>query len=171
MKTIRILVAPLAAISLAAVAFAGPGEKPHSHEKQPEWAEVFGGASLPVVWQSLTAAVNNASASIAAKKLETVGDMAETIHLGAHALADQVKLEDAEKKKRLDAALTQAAKIADDLLDAAQHNEPDAATAALARIQAAMALAKSRLPKEVTEVTAGTPRFAKAPKHDDHGKH
>lgn len=171
MKTLRSLIAALVAASLAAAVFAGPEDKPHSHDHQPEWAEVFGGASLPAVWQSLTAAVNNASSSLAANQLEHVGDMAETIHLGAHALADQVKMDDAEKKKRLDAALTQAAKIADDLLDAAQHKETAAANAALARIQAAMALAKVRLPKEITDAPAETPRFAKAPKHDDHGKH
>lgn len=171
MKTIRILAAHLVAASLAVLSFAGPGAEPHSHENQPEWAEVFGGASLPVVWQSLTAAANQASASIATKKLDGVADLAETIHLASHALADQVKLNDAEKKKRLDAALTQAAKIADDLLDAAQHNEPDAASEALRRIQAAVALAKSRLPKEIVEAPAETPRFAKAPTHDDHGKH
>lgn len=171
MKIIRILAVRLAAVSLATFAFAAPGAEPHSHDNQPEWAEVFGGASLPVVWQSLTAASNRASAALAAKKLDGVADMAETIHLASHALADRVKLGDVEKKKRLDAALTQAAKIADDLLDAAQHDEPDAANEALRRIQAAVALAKGRLPKEIAEAPAETPRFAKAPQHDGHGKH
>lgn len=171
MKMTRILAIHLAGIALAASAPAGPADQPHSHDRQPEWAEVFGGASLPTVWQSLTAAAHNASSALTAPGLDGVADMAETIHLGAHALADQVRLEDAGKKKRLDAALTQAAKIADDLLAAAQHHEPAAAGEALRRIQAAIALAKDRLPREITEAPAVAPRFAKAPRHDDHGKH
>lgn len=171
MKMSRLLAAHFAAFFLAAFAPAAPEDKPHAHDRQPEWAEVFGGASLPVVWQSLSAATDRASSVLAARKLDGVADMAETIHLASHALADQVKLDDGEKKKRLDAALTQAAKIADELLDAAQHSEPDAASAALRRIQAAVSLARSRLPREITDAPAETPRFAQAPKHDDHGKH
>lgn len=142
-------------------AAAGPGAKP-------EWADLFGDAPLPVVWQSMTAAAARAAAALGAPKLDGVADMAETIHLGAHALSDQVQDADAEKKKRLTAALTQAAKIADELLDAAQHGEPDVAKEALRRINAALALARSRLPQEITAAAPATPRFAKAPKHDDH---
>lgn len=171
MKTFRFLFVPIAISALSAGLLAGPGGQPHSHDDQPEWAGVFGGASLPVVWQSLNAAATKAASGIAASQLAEVADMAETIHLAAHALSDQVKLDDAGKKKRLDSALSQAAGIADDLLDAAQHGETAAAGEALRRIQSALALAKSRLPKEITEAPAGSPRFAKAPKHDDHGKH
>lgn len=161
----------LTAFAFAAAALAGPGVKPHSHDKQPEWAGVFGGATLPTVWQSLTAAAATAKTALAAGNMDIAADMAETIHLGAHALSDQVKLGDAEKQKRLDAALAQAAKIADELLDAAQHAEAAVASAALGRIEAALALARSRLPNEVTDAPADAPRSAKAPKHGHHGKH
>jgi len=160
----------LAAFALALGAQAAPGSD-HSHDEKPEWAELFGGASLPVVWQSVTTSAEKISAAVAAKKSDGVADWAETIHLASHALIDQVKLPDAERKKRLDAALEQAAKLADEVLDAANHNEIDKAADAFKRLQSALTLAKTRLPKEVTEAAPETPRFAKAPKHEGDHKH
>jgi hypothetical protein len=149
----------------AAVAAAAPASD-HSHDEKSEWADVFGGASLPVVWQSMTASSERITAAIAAKKPDGIADWAETIHVAAHALIDQVKLPDAERKKRLDAALEQAAKLADEVSDAASHNEPDRMAEAFRRLRSALALAQSRLPKEVTEAATETPRFAKAAPHD-----
>jgi hypothetical protein len=169
MKLRKLLIA-LAAFSFSLGASAAPGSD-HSHDAKPEWAELFGDAPLPVVWQSTTASIDNISAALSAKKMEGVADWAETIHLATHALLDQVKLPDAERKKRLDGVLEQAAKLADEVLDGANHNEPDQTAAAFKRLQAAIALAKARLPKEITEAPAATPRFAKAPKHDAEHKH
>lgn len=130
--------------------------------KQPEWAELFGGASLPVVWQSVAAASERIDQALAAKKLEGVADWAETIHLGAHALEDQVKVADADRATRLKGALEQAAKIADAVINGAKNNEPDKAADAQRRLKAALALAKSRLPKEIIDAPPQTPRFAKS---------
>jgi hypothetical protein len=160
----------LASFALALGVHAAPGSD-HSHDEKPEWAELFGGASLPVVWQSVTASAEKISAAVAAKKSDGVADWAETIHLASHALIDQVKLPDAERKKRLDAALEQAAKLADEVLDAANHNEIDKTADSFKRLQSALTLAKTRLPKEVTEAAPETPRFAKAPKHEGDHKH
>jgi hypothetical protein len=173
MKKLHILVAAFAALSFTAIpVFAHPDDPAHTHEKvaeKPEWFELFGDASLPVVWQSTTASADNITKALADKKLDGVAAWAETIHLASHALIDQVKLDDAEKKKRLDAALEQAAKLADEVLDAAQHNEPDKTAAEFKRLSAALTLAKTRLPKEITEAAPATPRFAKSPARDDHG--
>ena len=133
--------------------------------KQPEWAELFGGASLPVVWQSVSAASDKIDQALAAKKLEGVADWAETIHVGAHALEDQVKVADADRAKRLKGALEQAAKIADAVINGANHNEPDQAADAQRRLKAALALAKTRLPKEIIDAPPQTPRFAKVSGH------
>jgi hypothetical protein len=175
MKKPHLLLAALAAFSLPAVpAFAHADDPAHTHEhaaEKPEWFELFGDASLPVVWQSTTASAENITKALADKKLDGVPAWAETIHLATHALIDQVKLEDAEKKKRLNAALEQAAKLADAVLDAAQHNDPDKTAAEFKRLSSAITLAKSRLPKEITEAAPATPRFAKPPTHDDGHKH
>ena len=169
MKLRKFLTA-LFALSVALGASAAPGDD-HSHDGKPEWDELFGGASLPVVWQSVTASAEKIAAAIAAKKSDGVADWAETIHLASHALIDQVKLPDAERKKRLDAALVQAAKLADGVLDGANHREPDKTADTFKRLQSALTLAKIRLPKEITEAAPETPRFAKAPKHDAGHKH
>ena len=170
MKLRKFIIA-LAAFCLPLGASAAPGHD-HSHDAKPEWAELFGDASLPAVWQSTTASIENISTALAAKKMDGVADWAETIHLASHALLDQVKLPDAERQKRLDGALKQAAKLADEVLDGANHHEPDQTAAAFKRLQAAITLAKARLPKEITEAAAAAPRFAKALKHDaGHKKH
>jgi hypothetical protein len=142
----------------------------------PEWAELFGGASLPVVWQSASAASEKIDVALAAKKLDGVADWAETIHLASHALEDQVKLDDAERAKRFKAAFEQAAKVAEDLLSAANQNEPEQAADAQRRLKAALALAKARMPKEILAAPKQEVRFAKAaahahdPKKDQAGK-
>jgi hypothetical protein len=168
MKSFRLLLAlAAAAVLVGHVVHAGPAGPGHSHG-EPEWAVLFGDASLPVVWQSATAAAEKINAALTAKKMDGIPDWAETVHLAAHALSDQVKLPNAEAKKRLDAALGQAAKIADEVLDGAQHNEAAKTAAAFKRMQSALTLAKTRLPKEITEAAPQTPRFATARKHDDH---
>jgi hypothetical protein len=178
MKTYRILTSTLAllAASLALTANAAEEKKAASAEKKesaPEWAELFGGASLPVVWQSASSASEKIDAALAAKKLDGVADWAETIHLASHALEDQIKIADAERAKRLKGAFEQAAKIADDVLDAANHNEMDKAADAQRRLKAALALAKSRLPKEILDAPKQDVRFAKSAghAHDEKGGH
>ncbi len=180
MKTQRILVAmtALAAASLTFTASAADTNKSApagaaKKESAPEWAELFGGASLPVVWQSISAASERIDAALAAKKIEGVADWAETIHLGSHALEDQIKLDDAERAKRLTGAFEQAAKIADDVLDGANHNEMEKTADAQRRLKAALALAKSRMPKEILDAPKQEVRFAKAAghAHDEKGDH
>ena len=139
----------------------------------PEWAELFGGASLPVVWQSASAASEKIDAALADKNLHGVADWAETIHLASHALDDQIKVDEAERARRLKAALRQAAKIADDVLDAASHNETDKAAEAQRRLKSALALAKARLPKEILDAPKQDAHFAKSAghAHDEKGEH
>lgn len=164
---LRQLLTAFAALALISVVSAAPGHD-HSHDETPEWAELFGDASLPVVWQSATASAEKIASAVAARQFDGVADWAETIHLSAHALIDRVKLTDMARKKRRDAALEQTAKLADEVLDAAQHNEPEKLAAAFRRLQSALLLTQIRLPKEITEASPETPRFAKAGKHGDH---
>lgn len=141
-------------------AAAQAGQQDHG----PEWAGLFGGASLPVVWQSAVAAAERIDAALAAKTAAGIAEWAETIHLAAHALEDQIKLDDAERAKRLKGALDQAAKIADAVIAGANRNDLDQAADAHRRLKAALALAKARLPKEILEAPKQAVRFAvKAP--------
>lgn len=171
MKVHRILASLFAftAVSLTLSTHAAEAKK----AKAPEWAELFGGASLPVVWQSVSAASEKIDAALAAKKLDGVANWAETIHVGAHALEDQIKIVDAERAKRLKGAFDQAAKIADDVLNAANHNELEKAVDAQRRLKSALAVAKARLPKEILDAPKQELRFAKASghAHDAKGDH
>lgn len=168
MKSPLLLLLVAALLVAAPVVSAGPAGAGHAHGT-PEWAPLFGDAPLPVVWQSAAASSERIAAALAAGRLDGVADWAETIHLAAHALGDQVRSPDEAARRRLDAALGQAAKIADEVLDAAQHGQRERAAAAFKRLQAALGLARSRLPKEVVDAAPQTPRFATARKHDDHG--
>jgi hypothetical protein len=159
MKTHYIL-ASLFAFITATLALTAPAAEEKKAEV-PEWSELFGGASLAVVWQSAAAASENIDAALAARKLDGIAGWAETIHLASHALEDQVKLEDAERAKRLKAAFRQAAKIADDVLDAANHKETDKAAEAQRRLKSALALAKTRMPAEILAAPKQEVRFAK----------
>jgi hypothetical protein len=171
MKTHRILV------SLLSFTFSAFALTAHAAEEKkaeaPEWAELFGGASLPVVWHSAAAASEKIDAALAAKKLDGVADWAETIHLASHALEDQIKIDDAERAKRLKGAFEQAAKIADDVIKAANHNEVDNAADAQRRLKSALALAKARMPKEILDAPKQEVRFAKSAghAHDAKGEH
>jgi hypothetical protein len=148
-----------------------PWSSPAAEEKKaPEWAELFGGASLSVVWQSAAGASEKIDAALAAKNLGGVADWAETIHLASHALEDQVKVDDTERAKRLKAAFEQAAKIADDVINAANHNETDKAADGQRRLKSALALAKSRLPREILDAPKQEVRFAKSAGHAHDGK-
>ena len=171
MKTHRIL-ASLFVFIAASLALTAPAAE-EKNPKAPEWAELFGGALLPVVWQSASAASEKIDAALVAKKLDGAADWAETIHLASHALEDQVKVEDAERAKRLKAAFEQAAKIADDVLDAANHNEVDKAAEAQRRLKSALALAKARMPKEILDAPKQEVRFARSAghAHDAKGDH
>ncbi len=168
MKTHRSLVSLLA---FTAATLALPAGAAEEKKAQPaEWAELFGGASLPAVWQSATAASEKIDAALAARKLEGVASWAETIHLASHALEDQVKVGDPERAKRLKGAFEQAAKIADDVIKAANRNETDNAADAQRRLKSAVALAKSRMPKEILDAPKQEVRVAKSAGHTPEAK-
>lgn len=171
MKTHRLVASLFAFTAAALVLITHAAETKKA--KAPEWAALFGGASLPVVWQSVSAASEKIDAALAAKKLDGVADWAETIHVGSHALEDQIKIADAERAKRLKGAFDQAAKIADDVINAANHNELEKAVDAQRRLKSALALAKSRLPKEILDAPKQEVRFAKSAghAHDAKGDH
>lgn len=170
MNMIRIILLSLIVIATAAASPAAktsaPGNGP-AHNDEPEWAELFGGAPLPVVWHSLAASGERITVALKDQQLKGVADWAETVHLAAHALMDQVKVPEADRQQRLNAALRQAAKLADEVLDGAQHEDRQATSAAYRRLASALTLIKSRLPKDITEaaVREADLRFAKAGEH------
>lgn len=178
MKTSLLLLCALVAASGSVRLIAAPGQG-HGHDAghahghgsadKPEWHALFGDASLPVVWRSATASRDQIETALTAGKLDDVASRAETIHLAAHALADQVKTPDEATHQRLAAALAQAAKLADDVLDAAQHGNVRSATNAFSRLKSALTVAAGRLPAEVLESSAvALPRFAVPPAHAPH---
>lgn len=154
-----LLASPLAAAPDHAAADGAPAE----------WAALFGEAPLPVIWRSITDSRDRLETALAANKLDGVAAWAETIHLAAHALADQITLPDADAHRRLAAALTQAAQVADAVLDAAQHDESRRAATSFTRLKSALTVTQSRLPADlVAAAPTAEPRFATAPAHDDH---
>ena len=153
----RLLLLSLAA-SLALAAPLPPS--PPAPAAAPEWAELFGGASLPVIWQSIEAAAAKVSAALAGGQTAGVAAWAETVHLGTDALVDQVKPEDPERAQRLHAVLEHAARLADEVIGAAGRKEIDLAAAAHRRLQSALALARLRLPPAVTSAPPAALREA-----------
>lgn len=151
MKTPRLRIAFFALALVGAVIPDAAASTPAAPqpEKAPEWAELFGGAPLPVVWQSAQAAAARIAAALPTGNLTGVAEWAETVHLAAHALDDQVKLGDAERQRRLRGALGQAARLADDVIDAAKQQQVERLGEAFRRLQAALALAARRLPPEI----------------------
>ena len=118
MKTPRIVLAllALAAASLSCAADqADPKVSTEKAKKPPEWAGLFGDASLPLVWQSAAAASDKIAAALAEKKLDGIPDWAETIHLASHALQSQAKADTPERQANLSDAFRLSARIADDI--------------------------------------------------------
>ncbi len=144
---LRLLLLSLAA-SLVLAATLPPS--PPAPAAAPEWAELFGGAPLPVIWQSIEAVAAKATAALAGGQTTGVAAWAETVHLGAHALVDQVTPDDPERAQRLHAVLEHAARLADEVIAAAGRKEIDLAAAAHRRLQSALVLARLRLPPAVT---------------------
>ena len=160
---LRLLLVSLAAnLALAAT----PPPTPPAPAAAPDWAELFGGASQPAIWQSIEAAAAKVTAALAGGQTAGVAAWAETVHLGAHALVDQVKPEDPERAQRLHAVLEHAARLADEVIATAGRKEIDLAAAAHRRLQSALALARLRLPPAITNAPPATVREAKpaAPK-------
>ena len=162
MKLRLLLVSLAASLALAAP----PPPTPPAPTTAPEWAELFGGASQPAIWQSIEAAAAQVSAALAGGQTAGVAAWAETIHLGTHALVDQVKPENPERAQRLHAVLEHAARLADEVIATAGRKEIDLAAAAHRRLQSALALARLRLPPAITNAPPATVREAKpaAPK-------
>ena len=157
MKLRLLLVSLAASLALAA----SPPPNPPAPTTAPEWAELFGGASQPAIWQSIEAAAAQVTAALAGGQTAGVAAWAETIHLGTHALVDQVKPEDPERAQRLHAVLEHAARLADEVIATAGRKEIDLAAAAHRRLQSALALARLRLPPTITQAPPEAIREAK----------
>jgi hypothetical protein len=172
MKTPRIVVAVLAlATTSLAVAADQTNKSPTTEKakKPPEWASLFGDASLPVIWQSATAASEKIAAALEAKKLEGIPDWAETVHLASHALQSQVKVADADRQADLTDAFRLSARIADDITAGAWAEDVTKTSDAYQRAKLALAIAKRSLPKEIVEAPPQAVRFAKKVKKESAG--
>jgi hypothetical protein len=157
MKLRLLLVSLAASLALAAP----PPPNPPAPTTAPEWAELFGGASQPAIWQSIEAAAAQVTAALAGGQTAGLAAWAETIHLGTHALVDQVKPENPERAQRLHAVLEHAARLADEVIATAGRKEIDLAAAAHRRLQSALALARLRLPPTITQAPPEAIREAK----------
>jgi len=139
-------------------------------EHSDEWREHYGDASLPLVWKSLLAAQDALRDGIdRAEALPGLTRYAETIHLTAHALLDQVALPQPAEQQRIEAALAQTAALADALLEPLHHGEQLASRATFSRLSSAIGVVKLRLPESVqhqAEQTPEEPIIAPAPAHD-----
>lgn len=163
MNTSRFLLLLLGIASPAVIVPAASDAKPAGAAvapaaEKPEWAETFGGTALPAVWQAAVAARERIAAAVAAKQFDGISEAAERVHLAAHAIDDQLTLPDPERARRLRAALRQAAKLADDLLEAASHSEPEKTAEAFRRLQSALRLVQLRLPTEITDSAPASTR-------------
>ena len=141
----------LLGLAFAAPAFAADASKEKTAAEKakqpPEWAGLFGDASLPVIWQSAAAASDKIAAALTDKKLDGIPDWAETIHLASHALQSQAKMADADKQANLVDAFRLAARIADDVTAAAWAKDVEKTNTAYQRVKLALAIAQRSLPK------------------------
>jgi len=139
-------------------------------EHSDEWREHYNDALLPLVWKSLIAAQDALLDGLGrGEDLPALTRYAETIHLTAHALLDQVLLPQVMERQRLDAALAQTAALADTLLEPLHHSDRHAAHATFSRLASAIGVLKIRLPDEIQHQAAQLseePIFATAPAHD-----
>lgn len=169
MKIPRIVFAllALAAASYACAANQTDQKAPvEKTKKPPEWAGLFGDASLPVVWQSAAAASEKIAAALADKKLDGIPDWAETIHLASHALQSQAKTDTPERQANLSDAFRLSARIADDITAGAWGNDVAKTNDAYQRAKIALAIAQRSLPNEIVSAPPQTVRFAKKERHE-----
>jgi hypothetical protein len=174
MKIKSTLLSSLLALGVVIPAFAAePTAKDTGKEKAkqpPEWAGLFGDASLPMIWQSAAAASEKIAAALADKKLDGIPDWAETIHLASHALQSQVKVTDADRQADLGDAFRLSARIADDVTASAWANDVDKTNTAYQRVKLALAIAQRSLPKEIVSASPQTVRFAKKERRETGSK-
>ena len=156
-----VLVFAFSSVALAADNTSQKSDTVKKEKRPPEWAELFGNASLPVVWQSATAASEKIAAALADKKLDGIPDWAETIHLAAHALQSQAKVENPDRQADMADACRLAARIADDVTAAAWANDIEKTNTAYQRVKLALGIAQRNLPKEIVNAPPQTVRFAK----------
>ena len=160
MKTCPSLVAIITLGTALAVGAADLAEK---KKGPPEWDALFGGAALPLVWQSATAASEKITAALAEKKLEGIPDWAETMHLASHALESQVKVDDPDRQATLADAFRLSARIADDIIAGARADDGARTTEAHNRLKLVLAIAQRYLPKEILNAPPQPVRFARPP--------
>jgi|GEM_PF-885764 len=138
-------------------------------EHSNEWREHYGDASLPLVWKSLLAAQDALLDGLGrAENLPGLTRYAETIHLTAHALLDQVALPSPAEQQRIEASLAQTAALADALLETLHHSDRHAAHATFSRLTSAIGVVKIRLPETIqsqAEQLSAESIFAPTPAH------
>jgi hypothetical protein len=163
MKTCRIGLALLALAAVSLACAADQSQKKSSEKKKgpPEWAALFGDASLPLLWQSASAASAKIAAALADKKLDGIPDWAETIHLASHALQSQVKVSNADRQADLIDAFRLSARIADDVTAGAWAGDVTKTNDAYQQAKLALAIAQRSLPKEIVDASPQAVRFAK----------
>jgi hypothetical protein len=170
MKIKTALLSSILVLGVVSAAFAADNaakDAPKGKSKQPpEWAGLFGEASLPVVWQSAVAASEKIAAALAEKKLNGIPDWAETIHLASHALQAQVKMADADKQANMTDAFKLSARIADDVTAAAWANDSEKTNVTYQRVKLALAIAQRSLPNEIISASPQAVRFAKKERRD-----
>lgn len=164
-----VLLAFVAASCACAADQADPKAQTEKAKKPPEWAGLFGDASLPFIWQSASAASDRIAAALADKKLDGIPDWAETIHLASHALQSQVKIADADRQADLSDAFRLSARIADDITAGAWAEDVVKTTDAYQRAKLALAIARRSLPKEILNAPTQGARFAKKERRKEPG--
>jgi hypothetical protein len=137
----------------------GPSTK--QTPEAPEWAALFGDASLVTIWQSATAALDKIDEAVVYKELEVIPDWAETIHLASHALQAQVKVQDPDRQADLIDAFRLSARIADDIIAGAEAKDFARTNTAYQRVKLALAIARRSMPKEILNAPPQSVRTAK----------
>lgn len=154
------------ALAFVAPVFAAENSAKEKAQPPPEWAALFGDASLPVVWQSAAAASEKIATALADKKLEGIPDWAETIHLASHALQTKAKVDEVDRQADIVDAFRLAARIADDVTAQAWAGNVDKTNSAYQRVKLALAIAQRNLPKEIVSGPPQAVRFAKKERHE-----
>lgn len=151
-----LLLAPTSLLAHEEKPKSGHGE--HAHDPQ------AGYDTAAAAWAGISQAAGKLESLVGAEQLDGVHDQTDRLLGALKALTEKTTDLNADKKKRLDAAVRQAGTIADNLHDAADGAEQKKAEAELKKLKSALKLVEAQLPPAVL-------REAREHTEHEHGEH
>jgi hypothetical protein len=159
-----LLLAPASLLAHDEKPKSGHGE--HAHDPQ------AGYDTAAAAWAAISQAASQLESLVGAEQLDGVHDQTDRLLGALKALGEKTTDLNADKKKRLDAAVRQAGAITDNLHEAADGAEQKKAEAELKKLKSALKLVEAQLPPEILREAKEHAEHAK-PGHaeHEHGEH